>query len=575
MHQATWLPTALIFLTGCLASWDRPPPVVHSPTGMYLGNSSISNLDQFLGIPYAKPPVGPLRFSNPVAVERVPFTSINATEYSPGCLQDPVYSRYNGLSEDCLTLNIIRPRRTAKSNAKLPVLFWIHGGGNMNGQSIFYNGTALVQYSIAISQPIIYVGINYRLAGFGFLNSPDFNALGLSNNGLRDQRLALEWTHENIASFGGDPEKVTIFGESAGAFDSWAQLHYAYVKNETNKYFRGMISNSGSPGSVAAPHAYTPESGLAAYRELLSATNCSLASDNISCLRAVPVDTLAPLLVNYSAHFSVDYDWFSDNLTSLLVANEVAPIPIIHGANLNEGAVFLPSIFPDSAIPTKKDLITYIAPFVNSSIELASVVAEIYFNGSVCLDELGRNFNGDATAPDSYWRAVAIWSDTLFHLGRRALLRNACARGVPVWGYHFDQTPPLSLLDEDYEYPGFNQSYARRIGVFHGSDIAYYFGAVSGLKGSTDGDVAVSTIMMRAWISFTYHLDPNAKGVPSWPGYCEGLKVINGSIQDVGTAMFFAQQGDQKIEVRPDTVRQAAYDVWNYARQAQGLSRIY
>jgi triacylglycerol lipase len=96
-------------------------------------------------------------------------------------------------------------------------MFFIHGGGNYNGQSIFYNGTALVQHSVEIEQPIIYVGINYRLGGFGFLTSPDFNDAGLSNLGLMDQRLALEWVHDQIAGFGGDPEKVTIFGESAGA----------------------------------------------------------------------------------------------------------------------------------------------------------------------------------------------------------------------------------------------------------------------------------------------------------------------------------------------------------------------
>jgi carboxylesterase type B len=132
-------------------------------------------------------------------------------------------------------------------------MFFIHGGGNYNGQSIFYNGTALVQHSVEIEQPIIYVGINYRLGGFGFLTSPDFNDAGLSNLGLMDQRLALMWVHDHIAGFGGDPEKVTIFGESAGAANCWAQMHYAFTHAEDDEYFRAVITQSGAPGSPGFP----------------------------------------------------------------------------------------------------------------------------------------------------------------------------------------------------------------------------------------------------------------------------------------------------------------------------------
>ncbi|KAF2671193.1 alpha/beta-hydrolase, partial [Microthyrium microscopicum] len=191
-------------------------PKAESPSGTFYGNSSISTLDQFLGIPYAEPPIGNLRFSDPKPLPSNSSHVYNASSYGPGCPQLSIYEEYNGLSEDCLTLNIIRPT-AIKNHSSLPVLFFIHGGANLNGQSIFYNGTALVQHSISIDEPIIYVGINYRLGGFGFLNNPTFLAAGVTNLGLKDQYLALKWVHDNIKGFGGDPGKVIIFGESSGA----------------------------------------------------------------------------------------------------------------------------------------------------------------------------------------------------------------------------------------------------------------------------------------------------------------------------------------------------------------------
>jgi carboxylesterase type B len=228
-------------------------PIATSPHGDYHGNSSIEGLDQFLGIRYAKPPVGPLRFAPPQPWPTEFGLTVDATAYGPGCPQLPAFALYNGLSEDCLTLNVIVPSNTCPETSRLPVMFFIHGGGNANGQSIFYNGTALVQQSVEIGKPIVYVSINYRLNGFGFTASPEFNDAGLSNLGLMDQHLALEWVHDNIAHFGGDPKKVTIFGESAGAVDSWAQLHYAHTHDEDEKYFRAMITQSGAPGSPAYP----------------------------------------------------------------------------------------------------------------------------------------------------------------------------------------------------------------------------------------------------------------------------------------------------------------------------------
>lgn len=574
-YGLTWLVFSLI-LPSSICS-PPPLPTVSSVAGTFIGNSSISDLDQFLGIPYAKPPTGTLRFANPEPLDGPLSLPFYATEYGPGCLQDPAFALYNGLDENCLSLNIIRPSGTT-TDAKLPVLFWIHGGGNVNGQSIYYNGTAIVQFSTSTEKPVIYVGINYRLGGFGFLSSPDLQAAGLLNNGLRDQHLALQWVNQNVESFGGDPTKVTIFGESAGAWDCQAQLHYAYAKNETDKYFRGLITQSGSAGSLAGPKAELPEDGLSAYQELLNQTNCTTASNSIACLREVDASVLAPLLTEDIPPFAIDDDWFSKNLTTLLTDDyEFARIPIIHGANLDEGSVFLPNVFPDTAIPDWEELVAYVSTFINSpsADQFAGDIVDTYVRNT-SLRGLGQNFNADPTVPSTYWPAVAVYSDIWMHLGRRAFLRAASENDVPAWGFYFQQTPPLSQMNLSYEYPGLNASYARRVGVQHGSELAYVFGEASNLEGHTDGDVSVSTTMMRAWISFAYDLNPNSEGIPYWPRYSENEteKVISGENWQ-GQVLYLADQGDERSKAGPDDLRADAYEAWNDVMESIGIGRIY
>ncbi|EXJ92856.1 hypothetical protein A1O3_01410 [Capronia epimyces CBS 606.96] len=539
-------------------------PIVYAAAGTFVANASIAGLDQFLGIPYAVPPVGDLRFSNPQPFP--PSALANpflATAYGPGCLQDPAFALYNGLSEDCLTLNIVRPQRRP-SEEPLPVLFFIHGGGNLNGQSIFYNGTALVQYSVQIGRPVIYVSCNYRLAGFGFLNSPAFQAQGLSNLGLKDQYLALEWTHENIASFGGNPNQTIVFGESAGAWDAQAQLHRAYSLNQTNRLFQGMITQSGSAGGlrlgplpVEAPSTRAP-----AFQGLLHMTNCTQASDSVACLRNVDVSVLSPLLVegDFGTSYTLDNDWFKTNSTALMVDYELARIPIIHGCNLNEGSIFLPDPFnpPDSGA-----LVEYVTPLLDNSTSLAKDLVQVY--EKLTSEALGKGYNGDPTANHTFWTAVAVYGDVFFHLGGRAFLKQASER-VPAWGYSFRQQPPLSQLNLSYEYPGSSEAYAKRIGVHHGAELAYVFGEVSHLEGATAGDMQVSTTMMSAWISFAYTLDPNAEGVPHWPRYSE---------MESGVRLVLAEQGNQSISAQPDTLRQEVYEAWNAAMVHLGREPLY
>ncbi|KAH7086983.1 Alpha/Beta hydrolase protein [Paraphoma chrysanthemicola] len=536
--------------------------IATTPLGNYLGNTSIDGLTQYLGIRYARPPVGDLRFAPPQPWQSLDDAIVDATAYGPGCPQLPGFELYNGLSEDCLTLNIVAPSCADTESSLLPVMFFIHGGGNYNGQSIFYNGTALVQHSVEIGKPTIYVGFNYRLGGFGFLTSPEFNDAGLSNLGLMDQRLALQWVHDNIAEFGGDLEKVTIFGESAGAANCWAQSHFAHTQGDDEKYFRAMITQSGAPGSPSFPAAVNPSDGIESYDRLLEGTNCTGSTDKIACLRAVPYDAIAPILINGSiADFTIDDVWFKESFLELLEAEEYLKIPTVHGANLDEGSAFMPDVFN---FPNTSELVATIASYLENNLNLAATVIAAYNN--VSLVDLGKGYNADPTAPDDFYHAMAVYSDTWMHLGRRAWLRKA-SQTQPTWGYVFEQQPPLSTLNLSYEYPGFSEDYYRRLGVYHGAELPYVFGEVSSVANHTDGDVHLASKMMSWWITFAHELNPNCDN--------ESIYWARYNTTADGTLMFLQEQGGRSVTSGGDTMRQTVYDAWNSARSAIQLSEPY
>jgi carboxylesterase type B len=200
----------------CSHEADRPP-IVNVRNGTIVGtHSNVYNQDYFLGIPFAQPPVDGLRFRNPQSLNTTyPNGLYQANEYAPACIGYGAGESDLPLSEDCLYLNVIRP--SGYENVTLPVGLWIHGGGFTTGGSRMpgYNLSYIVENSVRIGKPIIGVSIAYRLSGWGFLASQQVSGQGQTNIALRDQRLAMHWTKENIYAFGGDPQKITIWGESA------------------------------------------------------------------------------------------------------------------------------------------------------------------------------------------------------------------------------------------------------------------------------------------------------------------------------------------------------------------------
>ncbi|KFY85578.1 hypothetical protein V500_08296 [Pseudogymnoascus sp. VKM F-4518 (FW-2643)] len=256
-----------------------PSATVHNGTltGAY---SAKYNQDFFLGVPFAQPPLGNLRLNLPHALNTSWTGSKEAVQYSPLCVgyggDDVGYD----VSEDCLTLNVIRPTGVSK-DAELPVAVWIHGGGNVMGGSgdRRYNLSFIVENSVAINQPIIGVSINYRLSGFGFMYNDAIALSGLANLGLLDQRLALHWIQENIAAFGGSPRKVTIWGESAGGVSVGA--HILAYGGRDDGLFRAAIAQSGGPAYLSRSSTRTARANS---NSVTRATGCANVPDELACL---------------------------------------------------------------------------------------------------------------------------------------------------------------------------------------------------------------------------------------------------------------------------------------------------
>lgn len=293
-----------------LVSNATATPSVVLPAGTIIG--SVDNgVQYYRGIPYAQPPTGSLRLKPPVRLEN--FGLVQATGAGPACpqmtaiditpllldvvvLPDVEQTLFFGTTlgdetEDCLTISVMRPQCTA-ADAKLAVLFWICGGGFQMGSPQSYNGSVLIPHSVAQGKPLILVTVNYRLGAFGFLGGSEVLADGAVNLGLLDQRMGLEWVADNIAAFGGDPDAVTMWGESAGSISVFDQLGL-FDGNNTYKgrpLFRGAIMDS---GSIIPTEPVNGVKAQGIFDTVVKATGCASAADSakLECLRGVDYDT--------------------------------------------------------------------------------------------------------------------------------------------------------------------------------------------------------------------------------------------------------------------------------------------
>ncbi|OOQ83694.1 cholinesterase [Penicillium brasilianum] len=497
---------------GLLAVWavahaaptGNSAPTVTVRNGTYTGvHSTTYDQDFFLGMPYAQQPVGNLRFTVPQSLNESWNGARDAKEYSDICVGYGSDSIWYPQSEACLTLNVIRDS-SVRSNSKLPVGVWIHGGGFWmgSGRDQRYNMSAIVENSYKIGKPFIAVTLNYRLSAWGFISSSEVSGSGNTNVGLRDQRLALHWIQENIAAFGGDPTKVTIWGESAGGMSVGYQLT-AYGGRD-DKLFRGGIMESGGSISAGAGNFTTYQSS---YDTLATAVNCADAADSLQCLREVPFETLNSVLngtdgsSEYNFSPVVDGDFMRDYGSVQLNNHQFVKVPIISGTNMDEGTAFGPT-----GINTTEQWYEYLT---DGSLgkqlpaSMAKRVLELY------PDDPSQGipaFLGDQRVPSMgyEWRRTSAFAGDFFmHANRRRQCEAWSEASTPAYCYRFDVRSadvPLIVGATHFEEVSF---------VFHNiAGLGYHYGKP--FAGVPQSYIDLSTMITSMWASFIHDLDPNS-----------------------------------------------------------------
>lgn len=525
-----------------------PTVSILSPPAIIIGSSG-TTVESFNGIPYAKPPVGPLRLKAPQSLTSS-LGTVKATALPKSCpqmffsssvsslptealgelLNTPLFQTVLNAGEDCLTINVQRPIGTPAS-AKLPVLFWIFGGGFELGSTSMYNGASLVEESAKNGQPIIFVAVNYRVGGFGFMPGKEILADESSNLGLLDQRLGLQWVADNIAAFGGDPTKVTIWGESAGAISVLDQMAMYDGNNKYNgkPLFRGAIMNSGS--IVPAAPVDCPK-GQVVYDTVVKSAGCSTAASSLDCLRGLDYNKFldatnsVPGLLSYSA-LALSYlprpdgKVLTDSPDKLIGAGKYAAVPFIIGDQEDEGTLF--ALFQPN-ITTSAHIVQYLSSYYfpdASKAQLNGLVATYPDNASAG-SPFGTLFLNNIFP--QFKRLAAILGDLVFTLTRRTFLSTHVALHpeVPCWSY---------LSSYNYGLP--------ILGTFHVSDVLQTF---YGLKPNY-----ASRSSRAYYFSFVYNLDPNVgNSYMTWPKWSVG-----------GNLMQFYASGAVLLR---DTFRGDSYD---------------
>ncbi len=457
----------------------------------------------FLGIPYAAPPVGTLRWQPPMPAPK--WTGVrDATNFGHRCMQSHLFPdmifRDPGPSEDCLNLNVWTPT-AAKPEAKLPVMVWIYGGGFTTGSTSEprQDGAHLT------SKGVIVVSFNYRLGIFGFFSYPGLTAESpqhaSGDYGLLDAIGALKWVRDNIASFGGDPSNVTIFGESAGSF----AVSSLMASPLAHGLFEHAIGESG--GAFGGPgHGY-PTLSVAEERDADFART-QLHADSLEALRALPADQLLKVATDAGGHgqgFWPDIDGYflPESPAAIFAADKQNDVPLLAGWNHDEGGsgkaqtVVTPTGGSTAAAPAD-------AP---SDLERLKEIAAKNFPGHE--QEFLQAFPATTNA-EALTRIAQYDADSFIAYGTWAWLEAQTSTGKsPVYRYHFELVPPPDPL------------YPNRYGVFHSDDIEYVFGVLDSRPDVQwrPQDYKMSDDMMTYWTNFAKTGDPNGGGLPEWPTY--------------------------------------------------------
>jgi para-nitrobenzyl esterase len=473
----------------CMAASLLPaavPDVVKVDTGRVKGvvNNGVA---AFKDIPFAAPPVGALRWKAPQPA--LPWKGVReAAEFGPRCMQGRIYDdmvfRDKGPSEDCLYLNVWTGAASAK--ARLPVMVWIYGGGFAAGAASEprQDGESLAKKGVVV------VSMNYRLNVFGFFSHAELaKESGHDSSGsygLLDQVAALQWVHKNIAGFGGDPSKVTIFGESAGSFSvsalmasPLAQGLFHRAIGESGAYFGKVLDLKPLPQSEEADAKFAE----------------SIGAHSLADLRAKPAAELLDAAVKQKEI------WFSPNIDGYFLPRSVreiyasgkqAHVPLLAGWNHDEGGYG--SIFEKDA-PTAANFVAYahkhFAGKADEFLKLYPAESDEQAKRSA------QDLSGDQFIAFSTWKWIEMQGAT----GNPTLYR-----------YEFDDAPPAPANAAAAD--------AAPRGAYHSAEIEFVFGALASKNLPwRPEDKALSDLISTYWSNFAKNGDPNGTGLPQWPVY--------------------------------------------------------
>ena len=472
------------------------PPTVTVTGGQVRGGVLEKGSAVFKGIPFAQPPLGDLRWRPPAAVN--PWDGVrDATRFSAPCAQNAGGRMLEGSSEDCLYLNVWTPL-WPPTQARLPVMFWIHGGGNYGGtaSSANFDGESLARRGVLV------VSANYRLTIFGFFAHPELTRESAhhssGNYGLLDQIAALEWVRDNIARFGGDPGNVTVFGQSAGAVDANVLMTSPLAKG----LFHKVIAESGTVtrnpdaatmGMTALGALMQVKDGAVTYSDAPLLAEAEQAGEklasNLAALRALPAADLlkmvaGPRMAIGPANGVVVDGWvFPRPPAEIFAKGQEFRVPLLLGNNARERT-------PPETTPG----------------DLSKAADAMYGPLGSQASALYGFAKKPETEPDSlYGGTAAQWVvDTMYRCPVVAQLLWHVAAGNPAYEYQFDHAPPGR----------------ETLGAVHGAEVPFVFGLPnSNNTRYTAVDVEISSALQRYWTSFAKTGSPGAAGLPQWPKF--------------------------------------------------------
>jgi len=470
------------FLPGC-STHQLSEPEIRLGNATVVGTwSGDHEIAAFRGVPFAAPPIGALRWSEPLPIEL--SDTIDARRFKPACMQGPhmvdwyrgLVARFGGdpgsfgvpeFSEDCLYLNIWAPQPSA--GAGLPVMVWIHGGSHRGGWSYEpnYVGEELARLGVVV------VSIPYRLDVFGFFSHPE---LENSNFGLLDQVAALQWVRDHIDRFGGDPRNVTVFGESAGA----SSIAYLLASPLGHGLFRRVIHQS---AGYALLNEHTREQFLAAGLELEQRVLSERGESGLEALRNAPPGALLAaaesVYVDERPNIVIDGHSLPLPVGTALDRGLSGPVDLLIGSNADEWRMYLD---PDTS---EQDVAARIESYPEKD---RPSIRQALEDSSDALSRMDRLVTAERFVCPSLELASRV-----------------APSGGDTYVYYFNRIRPGAGGLE--------------LGAYHGAELPYVFNTHDDWLPTTATDRELGRLIRRYWVNFARHGDPNFEGAPPWPRF--------------------------------------------------------